>query len=113
MVSILKAVGREECKVDIIDQMLDPDSTYKFLYTLEDPRNLILYDVEYDNVVFNYEHSGISFIERYLALLFQQVMTKYTLLQYIKKSFDENAREYELQIKKYENNKPLKRIKKD
>lgn len=113
MVSILKAVGREECKTDIVQQMLDPESTYRFLYTLEDPRNLILYDTEYENVIFNYQHSGISFIERYMALLFQQVMTKYTLLKYIKKSFDDHSLSYELNIKKYEVSAPLKRIKRD
>lgn len=113
MVSILKAVGREECKSDIVQQMLDPDSTYRFLYTLEDPRNLILYDVHYDDVIFHYQHSGVSFIERYMALLFQQVMTKYTLLKYIKKSFDENSEEYDQKVKKCEVNKPLKKVKKD
>lgn len=113
MVSILKAVGREEVKIELVDQMLDPESTFKFLYTLDDPRNLILYDVQYNDLEFNYEHSGITFIERYMALMFQQVMTKYTLLKYIKTSFDENANEYELKIKKYETSKPIKRIKKE
>lgn len=113
MVSILKAVGREECKTDIVAQMLDPESAYRFLYTLEDPRNLILYDAEYEGVTFAYQHSGVAFIERYMALLFQQVMTKYTLLKYIKKSFDDNALHHELAIKKCEASAPLKRVKRD
>lgn len=86
MVSILKAVGRDECKMDIIEQTLDPKSNYRFLYTLEDPRNLLLYDVEYDNVIFEVKHTGVPFIEKCMALLFQQVMTKYTLLKYVKQA---------------------------
>lgn len=93
--------------------MLDVESDNKFMYTLEDARNLILYDCVFkDDIVFEYEHSGVSYIERYISVLLQKSISQIKLIQTIKENYDENCGKRNLNISKYEVHKPVKKLKK-
>ena len=109
---MLKAIGRGEVDISIINEMLDVKSENKFMYTLEDARNLILYDCIFDDdVKFDYDHSGVSYIERYISVLLQKSISQIKLIQTIKENYDEKCEKRNLTISKYETHKPVKRLK--
>ena len=112
MATVLKAVGRGEIEPDVVRQMLDTESDDVFSYSLEDPQNLLLYDVEFENVSFVYSHNGVSYIEKSMSTMFQEAKCKSKILLHIKDGYDDRSSQRKLKIRKQEMYKPVRKIKK-
>ena len=113
ILAMLKAVGRGACELDTISDMLNPDSKYKVLYSMDDPDGLVLYNCEYDNLNFSIgSDSSKGFLEKSFAKLLQKQQIKHRVLQSVFSSYEEDVLKDLLAVEKYELPKSFKRIKK-
>lgn len=112
VMAILKVVGRGKDVPELVKDMLDINNKTRILYTMDDPEGLILYDVEYEGVVFedgddNCKHS----LQLWAAKMIQKKIMEVKIFESILGKYERSILGEKKKFAKVENAKSFKKIK--